>query len=101
LTGSDQHEIQVAIVIEIDEDRFARSLRLRNARFRRYVDKRPISTIAKKAAASVTTDDEQIQPTIVVVVRESGKRSALREGDARAYRRVPHESALNAIEIRD
>ena len=75
-------------MIEIDEDRLARSPRVRNTRFRRDVDKRPISTIAKKAAASVATDDEKIQPAIVVVVRESGIRGALRQGDARARRRT-------------
>ncbi len=101
LTVSDEKEVQVAVVIEVDEERLARSLDVSNSGFRRHLHKRPVAAVAEQVTASLTTDDEEVQPAIVVVVREGGVCGTLRKGDARALGSVSNESALNTIEMCD
>ncbi len=97
LTAADEEEVQVAIVIEIDEERFARAFDICDSRFRRHVHKGPVAAIAEQVTASLTTDDEKVQPPIVVEVRERGVCGTLRKRNARALRDVSKKSALNAI----
>ena len=76
---SDEKEVQIAIVIEVDEKRFARALDVGNSSLRRHVGERPVAVVAEQVAASFAADCEQIQPAIVVVVREGRVRCALRK----------------------
>ena len=79
LTVPEKKQVQVAVVIEVDEDSFARSFDVSKTRFRSHLGKCPIAAVAEKVSAAFATDDEEVQPAIVVKIRESRKRGALRK----------------------
>src|ERR1700730_15474985 len=66
----DEKKIKVAIMIKIDEERFAGSFDDANLRLVRNIHEGSVASIAEQMAASVSADDEEVQPTIVVVIRE-------------------------------
>ena len=100
-TLSDEEKIEIAVVIEVDEQRFARALDVGDSRLRRHVLETSVAAIAEQVTASLAADDEEIEPAVVVVVRERRVRCALRKRDARALGSVADESAPNAIEMCD
>src|SRR5207237_7379559 len=61
---------------------------------------RPIAAIVKQVAASFTTNSEEIEPAVVVVINERRVRGAVGKDDSRALRAVTHESALHSIQVR-
>ena len=87
-------------MIEVDEQRFAGSLDVSNSSFRRHLHEGRVAAVAEQVTASLATDHEEIQPAVVVVVREGGVGGALRKGDVRGRGGVLNESALHSIELR-
>src|SRR5690349_18464127 len=100
LAVANEEEIEIAIVIEIDEDRFARAVHVGDPRPRRHVLERPIPPIAEQMTTTLAADCEKIEPAVVVVVDKGGEGSAVRERDAGCARDVTRESAAHAKEMR-
>src|ERR1700680_946480 len=72
LSVSDEKEVQVSVVVEVREDRLPRSPDVSNSGFGRHIHESAVAPIAEQVTASLTTDEEKVQPAIVVVVRECG-----------------------------
>ena len=87
-------------MVEIDEERFSRAFHVPDARSCGDVDKRSVTAIAEKMPAPFTANHEQIEPAIVVIVRERRVGRALRQNDVRALGSIAHEAALHPIQMR-
>src|SRR5436305_10221367 len=84
----------------MDKERFSLAFHVADARFCGDVYKRSVTAIAEKMPAPFTADHEQIEPAIVVIVRERRTARALRQNDVRALGSIAHEAALHPIQVR-
>ena len=101
LRVSDEKQIQIAIVIQIDEETFTRSFYIADPGFRRNVHKRPAAAIPEQVTAPIATDDEQVQPPNVIEIRESRIRGALWKRCCQAVSSLARQSGLHSIEVDD
>ena len=83
LTISDEKQVQVAVVIEVYEERPPGCFHVADPGLRSRLLKRPVAPVAEQVPASFGADDEEIEPAIVVVISECGVRRTLRKRDAR------------------
>ena len=100
-TFSHQQQVEIAIMIEIDENRFAPSLHISNSGLGGHILERPVAAVAEQVTASLATDGKEIQPAIVVVINERRERGAVWQRDLCSFSAVSHESTLNSVEMRN
>ena len=67
-----------AVVIQINEQRFVRSIERLDLGFRGHVFETSVATIPEQVSTTLSPDDEEIEPAIVVIVRERCVRCAAR-----------------------
>ena len=80
---ADEQQVQIAVVIEIDEQRAPGTVDVSHMRGCGDILKLPPFAVVQQVAAAVGSDHEQIEPAVVVVVRECRAHRAgrKREGD--------------------
>src|SRR5688572_28673756 len=77
-----EQEIEIAVVIEIDENRLANAPRIESAGARRDVFERAIGIIAQEPCLSACCYGEEIEPAVIIDIRNCSHRCGLSEGQS-------------------
>ena len=77
LARTDEEEVEVAVVIQVREERLSRAMDVADACLGRNVDKGAIAIVAEQVTTPFGAYDEEVHPSIVVVVDERGERGAV------------------------
>src|SRR5206468_7276787 len=96
---SDEEEIEIAVVVEVDEHAAPRTAHVAEAGLGRDVGEGAAARVVEEVAASVATDGEQVEPAVVVEVGEGGERRTARQHDAGGLWRLAQKAGAHAVEM--
>jgi hypothetical protein len=98
-----KQKIQIAVVVQIREQRRPRSVHSSHAGLCCHVLKSAVATISQEVTAStcICRNNEEIEPPVIVDIRERRGCRVSWKGDTSAFGHVASEAALHEVESRD